>query len=213
MKLSNHNKLGGLLGRQGVISQEELEHALSVQRHLAIYKPLGEILRQLGFVSRLNLRDAIVKYRKQIRLGHLLIKMGTVSYMELRQALEDQKETQKRLGEILVENRARTRSALIDSLSIQLGVPKVTPNVALVDKKLLNGISIAFLHHKRIIPLNFDKEKNLLTVVMDNPLDQELITDLEKIFSARIEPAISTADINLLIDQLSDTWIPFCYPR
>jgi len=53
-----------------------------------------------------------------------------------------------------------------------------------------------------------DREKGIITVAMEDPADNETIGDLEKIFKAKIEPAVSTLAISeYLLNDMLDVWI------
>jgi hypothetical protein len=48
-------------------------------------------------------RDILFRYRKQLLLGELLHKMGVISEDELNEALQEQKKSGEKLGQILVK--------------------------------------------------------------------------------------------------------------
>jgi len=198
-------RLGELLVQEEIISQKQLEEALIFQKRQLVYKPLGEICAELGFVSGLALRDFLAKHQKQILLGDLLVNMGIVNESQVTTALAEQRKSGKRLGQILVEKGFATRPALADALSMQLGIPKIAPTVGLVDETLLEGMNSSFFYTKGVVPLSRDDERGVLTVLMDDPLDFSIITDLEKIYKTKIEPAVSTTgETTRLLDCLYD---------
>ncbi len=89
-------RVGELLVKRGLLDEGQLEEALSVQRSLTRYKPLGEICKELGFISGRVLRDILSRYQKQILLGELLNKMGILSDDQLNEALQEQRKTGKK---------------------------------------------------------------------------------------------------------------------
>ena len=179
--------------------------ALIFQKRQIVYKPLGEICTELGFVSGFTLRDFLAKHQKQILLGDLLVNMGIVNESQVAAALETQRKSGKRLGQILIDKGFATRPALADALSMQLGIPKIAPTVGLVDETLLEGMNSSFFYTKGVVPLSRDDERGVLTVLMDDPLDFGIITDLEKIYKTKIEPAVSTTgETTRLLDCLYD---------
>jgi type IV pilus assembly protein PilB len=203
----DRGRIGDLFIREGLINKEQLERALAQQKTRKGYQPLGEICRNLGLITRRELREVLLKYRKQIVLGDLLLRLGVVSQSQLREALELQRTSGKKLGEILVEKGFLTEAALQDTLSIQLGVEKASPDSRRVDRALLNGVNAAFLRKKGVLPLFHDKATGVLTVVMENPTDAETIADLEKIFRMRVEPTILTSGaVDNLLNELFDVW-------
>ena len=188
----NRIKLGELLINEGIITEQQLDHALAVQKNQDRYAPLGEVCSELGYISRTALRNILTTYQKQILLGDLLVNMGVITEDQLHEALAAQRGTAKKLGEILIEKHFIRQSALAEALSVQLGIPKITPNIRLVDTSLSNGINPAFFQKKKAIPIYDDKERGVITVIMDDPLDTETVSSLEKMFGKQVEPAIST---------------------
>ena len=200
-------RVGELLVKLGFLDERQLEQALTVQREQARYKPLGEICKELGFISGGVLRDILFRYRKQILLGELLHKMGVISDDQLNEALKEHKKSGEKLGQILVKKGFVTSSALIDSLCIQLGINKIHPKKDLIDRALLNQANESYFRKKRVVPLRLDKEKRILMVVMEDPTDSETIGDLQKMFNAAIEPAICpSGETELLLKEIFDVW-------
>lgn len=200
-------RIGQLLLYERLIDEGQLEHALAAQAQQSVYKPLGEVLKELGFISRRELRDILSKHRKQILLGDLLVSMGVISPDQLKQALSMRKNSRKRLGQILVELGFITRSHLVDAICTQLGVEGVHRKDANADRELLNKANVAFLRQKRIIPLKYDRISNVLTVLMEDPSDAETITDLKKMFTTETEPVmLRDATVAHLLDDILDVW-------
>jgi type IV pilus assembly protein PilB len=200
-------RIGQLLVKEGVIDEKQLEQALTVQAQQAVYKPLGEILRELGFVSRDKLQDVILKYRKQIPLGELLVKMGVITEFQLMQALFAREQGSKKLGQVLAEKGLVTRSRLVDAICVQLGISGMDKTSVVPDKDLFENVSANFLRRRRVVPLKYDKEKRVLTVLLEDPTDKETIADLEKLFKADVEPVmLRTGNIDHVLDEILDMW-------
>lgn len=193
-------RVGELLVREGVITPEQLDQALSVQKNQKVYKPLGEVCVELKFLSRTGLNRIINRHKKSIRIGDLLINLGLITPEQLKQALEHQKSEGGRIGDILVKMGFVKETSLLNTLTIQMGVPKIIPDFDLIDKTLLEGISEEFLKKYEVVPAF--KEGKVLTVIMSNPLDEQTILELRNVFKCRIEPAIAlSADIRRAIEQ------------
>ena len=129
---------GRLLVERGVITQEQLNTALRVQR--AEGGMLGEILTSRGWVTPLSIAAAVAKQKaeqsgaesgqgsrsdrgsKWKPLGTLLVEKGYISDVQLKQALSIQSEGGGFLGEILVERGWLTASDLVLALAAQLGL-------------------------------------------------------------------------------------------
>ncbi|MGH7769511.1 MAG: hypothetical protein ACREQP_18855, partial [Candidatus Binatia bacterium] len=71
--------IGELLVKDGLITQEQLEEAVAVQKKQQVYMPLGEICVDLKFISREQLKKTLGTHQKRIALGELLINLGLVT--------------------------------------------------------------------------------------------------------------------------------------
>ena len=136
---ASRQSLGRLLVERGVITQEQLDTALQVQR--AEGGMLGEILTSRGWVTPLSIAAAVAKQKAEQSsaengqgsrpgrasnwkpLGTLLVEKGYISEVQLKQALSIQSEDGGGfLGEILVDHGWLTASDLVLALAAQLGL-------------------------------------------------------------------------------------------
>jgi hypothetical protein len=190
-----------------LIDSIRLELALSMQEAKPTYAPVGEILRDLGYLSRDKLRDVIKKYGKQILLGELLVKMGVISGDQLEIALRIQKRSPKRLGRVLVEKGFVTKSRLADAICFQLGIESADATMCLADGSLVAKVNKAFLKSRRVMPLKYNKTTNTVTLLMVDPTDKKAVAELESIFHASIEPVMLRGGwMEYLIDGILDVW-------
>lgn len=114
-----HLPLGRILIAKGVLSQEDLEHALEYQRRLpkVMHKPLGEILIDLGYITTEELASALAEQptKPQNRIGEQLVQAGVINQGQLAHALSLQfspEHAHKKLGQLLVELGYTTREAI-----------------------------------------------------------------------------------------------------
>lgn len=200
-------RIGQILLAERLIDQGQLEQALTVQAQQSAYKPLGEVLKDLGFVLSRDLYSVLAKYRKQILLGELFVNMGIISQLQLDQALSVQRARRKRLGEILVDSGFVTRSQLIDAICVQAGVQGINLRHTVADKELLREFNAVFLRRKRVLPLKYDRDSNVLTLLMEDPSDTEALTDVKKMVKAEIEPIVLRDwNVGHLLDDILDVW-------
>jgi DNA-binding CsgD family transcriptional regulator len=209
--IARETRLGELLVREGLISEQQLKEALHHQETRTPHKPLGEVCVGLGFVSTSILKGVIEKYQKQILLGALLLRMGIISVGQAHAALSEQKKIGKRVGQILLDKRSITKAELAEALSIQLGISKIVPSVYMVDPLLLAKVTPAFFFRNRVVPLSrvtsCERNKEIVTVLMEDPLDITTIVDLRKTFNAEIQPAVSaTLDLEDFLNEIFDPW-------
>jgi hypothetical protein len=203
----NDSRFGRLLVQEGIIDDDKLQQALSTQEGKTEYRPLGDILRELGFVSPRKLRDMLLRFKKQIPLGRLLVKMGVITEEQLKEAVAAQGRSSKKLGSILIEKGFIRRTLLAEALCIQLGVACTNVAECQSDRTLLEKVNIAFLKSRKVMPLQYDQKANTLTLLMEDPTDQEALADLEKIFKATVEPImLRDGWIEYLLDDFLDVW-------
>jgi hypothetical protein len=95
-------RLGELLIKNKVISQEQLSRAIEKQKKTVRPRLLGDILVDKGFITREKLMQEVKKMGK---LGDLLVEQGFITRAQLKRALDRQNtKTYKRLiGDILIE--------------------------------------------------------------------------------------------------------------
>ena len=94
-----------------------------------------------------------------------------------------------------------TENQLAKSLSMQLGIPIIAPDIQLIDQQLAKRFSEAFLRRQEAVPA-FEKE-GIVTLIMGDPLSEAVVNDFKKYFDVKIEPAIaSRSSIHQLLDAL-----------
>jgi type IV pilus assembly protein PilB len=198
-------RIGELLVKEGLIDEKQLQSAINRQNRKTVYSPLGEVCVQLKFISKNELQDILKKYQKRLHLGDLLVHMALLTRDEVEEALELQKVTGKKIGKILVEHGFITEYNLVNTLSIQLGIPKIIPAPGLIDPNILKGVSRPFLQKNECLPAFRDGDT--ITVIMSDPLSEETIRTMENMFKCKIEAAIASSEeiqkgIKVVFDDL-----------
>ena len=143
-------------------------------------------------------RDIISK--KQL-LGQILIKRGFITKEQLKDALELQKKEGGVLGGILVKLGYVTERDVVVALIVQCGFPYLAVNKYDIDLKVIELIPEETARKYHIIPL--DRVGDVLSMVMDNPLDTALISEIESLTKCRIATFIAT---KTEIDEAIDKW-------
>lgn len=126
------------------------------------------------------------------KLGNLLLNSGKINHAQLEAVLIKQKLTGKRLGEILVDDGFVTEDDIIDTLKIQLGIPRVRFDMINVDYDAVKLISESLANKYILIPIGFKGKK--LQVVMSDPLNLFALDDVKFASGYDIEPLIATKD-------------------
>ncbi|MBI3324215.1 MAG: Flp pilus assembly complex ATPase component TadA [Candidatus Omnitrophica bacterium] len=138
------------------------------------------------------------------KLGDTLVQAGLLSQEQLKKALEVQRGTTKRIGEILVELNLVNELDIVTALSKQLGIPYVTRASGLLSppkgEDLDRLIPEEFARQHLILPLS--KNLNSLTVACVDPLDLIAMDNLTRLTGCQINPVVSPrADLENAIDQ------------
>jgi type IV pilus assembly protein PilB len=123
------------------------------------------------------------------RLGDMLVTAGVLSDNQLEWALNRQKESYQRLGEILLEAKfvsdddvAEARALQLDMPYVQLGDFQIRPEVA---KLVPEHISRTY----NLIPISATTTK--VAVAMANPMDVEAIDTVQRCSKKRVVPVLA----------------------
>ncbi|MDY6881762.1 MAG: ATPase, T2SS/T4P/T4SS family [Thermodesulfobacteriota bacterium] len=138
------------------------------------------------------------------RLGELLVETGLLSRRGLKEALESQKSKGKRLGTILIEMGLISEQEMAFALAMQLKIPFVDLEDHPIAPDVLESIPEAACRKFRCIPIQ--KQDNVLRVSMADPLDLNMMKELQFITGLNVHPAISTA--TQILDQIQSYYHP-----
>ena len=138
-----------------------------------------------------------------MRLGDLLIRQDVLTEEKLKQALELQKGTGKKIGEVLVENGFITEEMIARALQTQLGLKMIELTGVTIPKEVRNLVSVNLLKKYQCIPFELDPyNANILHLAMSDPMDMAAIDDISIITNLQVEPYIATPrDILAAIDR------------
>lgn len=204
--MSSENKgtrLGEILVKEGILTASQRDALLRQQETLKPKPPFGKLCVDAGIITSNQLQKLLRRYRKQLKLGELLVNMNLVTEEEVQQALASRTDKRERLGYLLVKQRIIRETDLIDALNLQLGIPKISPQNCLIDPTLVRKVKKEYLMEKVVIPAF--EANNAVTVIAADPLDQHVINDMQLIFERDVVMGIATRDEIL-------TAIEECFP-
>ena len=110
---------GDFLISKRLINGEQLRRGLQLQEKEKRHLRIGEILVEQGYLDPAALIPSLKEFKGQIRLGELLISTGELSFMQLLDALDEQRRTGDHLGEILVRNDFCDAQTVREALELQ----------------------------------------------------------------------------------------------
>lgn len=129
---------------------------------------------------------AIVK--QKIKIGDLLVKNNVISAEQLQTAIDRQKQTGQRLGQVLIELGLVKEEQFLSYLSQQLQIPFVDLRRYNFDVSLIHRLRESYARRYRAIILA-DQGAQLL-VGMADPMDIFASDELERILEQPIQPAV-----------------------
>lgn len=129
-----------------------------------------------------------------------MLESGLISNKQLDEALEVQKTTKKRVGEILVEKGYVSERQLVSVLEYHFHVPFVDLSETPIQDAAVNLISESLAKRFRLIPFSLDD--GVLSVAMADPLDLGAVEDVKRTSGKEIKVCIAmTKDIQMAIDR------------
>ncbi len=127
------------------------------------------------------------------RLGELLLERGALAVPELHTALEACRREGGRLGTHLLRLGFMDERALLEALSVQLGVPFVPETVLTrAPEALRRSFPPGLLQRLQAVP--FAQENGRLRVAMTNPNDAAAQDELASFTRLTIEPYVATEE-------------------
>lgn len=109
--------------------------------------------------------------KKPVRLGDLLIEKGFINSDQLRIALTEQKRSNIPLGKIFVKLGFLTESTLRDALGESIGQDSVDLNTVIPDPDAIKMLPKHIALRYKILPINYNPDKNSLTIAMADTFD------------------------------------------
>ncbi len=141
-------------------------------------------------------------------LGRILIKMGMLTREKVHECLKVQKEKEGKvkLGQVLLELGLIKERDLKVALSAQRGMEYIDLSMIDIPKEVIDLVPAQMAKTYRIIPLEHDKSKNELTVVLDNPDNFRATDDLSTLMGFTVKAKVSDP-------EALDTAISANYPE
>jgi type IV pilus assembly protein PilB len=140
----------------------------------------------------------------RLRLGELLAKRGLITHRVLDQALTEQRQSGKRIGEILLDFGHITESQLLPFLSDRLKVPYTDASSLTLGPDALDLLPEDMARKYTALPIG--RHGKRLELVMADPLDYEAIRDLSFATGSKVTARLgSRSSILEAIDR--------CYSR
>ncbi|HLE61158.1 MAG TPA: type IV-A pilus assembly ATPase PilB [Thermoanaerobaculaceae bacterium] len=127
-----------------------------------------------------------------LKLGELLLKAQLINQQQLTKALEEQKSTGGKLGEILQRLGYVTEDDIIECLSHQFGVPSINLRHFEIDPNVAKIIPVDLARKYNVIPVN--KTGATLTLAMTDPTNIFAMDEITFMTGYRVEPVVASEE-------------------
>ena len=124
------------------------------------------------------------------KIGELLIERGLITDNELDFALDMQKLTHEKLGEVLISNKIVTPENIAQALATQLEVDYVDLNERNIPGDMTRIVRRNTAKQNHLVPLQ--KQGDTLFVAMEDPLNYFAMDEVRKATSLKVVPLIAT---------------------
>ncbi len=133
--------------------------------------------------------DSAKSPKKTLRLGEYLVMIGLIDKETLNKALNAQKSSKKKLGQILVDMGVADDVVIAKALAVRLKIPYGRIDKVNIPDDIISLIPPELAEKYSVIPLR--KNGNRLLVAMANPLDLYAIEDLRFYTQLPIDRAVA----------------------
>jgi type IV pilus assembly protein PilB len=146
-------------------------------------------------------------------LGAMLCERGLLSDAQLQAAILRQQQTGRRLGHVLVELGMVTAEAVLEALSLQMGVPTVRINAFTVNTDAINALPEKVARRHTAFPLQ--KVGTTLMVALASPKNLGALDDLRFACGCEIQTVLALEDeiVNAIDRYYRDEWVPAATPE
>ena len=134
------------------------------------------------------------------KLGEILVSRGLVTPEQLKEALEIQKKDNRLIGQILVGLKYVTEESIAWALTVQYGFPYLPLSGYQIDKQVIQLLPKQMVTQHGL--MGIDKIGSVLTIAMSNPLNQEVLSEIESLTHCSVQVFISTqTEVNEMIGK------------
>jgi type IV pilus assembly protein PilB len=138
--------------------------------------------------------------KSTLKIGELLLYAGKITSEQLSEGLKVQGGTNRKLGEVLVEQNYVTQDDIVEVLEYQLGFPRIDLNKYEINQSVVTLLPENIVRKYKAIPI--DKKDNKLIIAMVDPLNFFAVDDIKLFTKMELESVIATPDdIMKLIDN------------
>jgi type IV pilus assembly protein PilB len=130
------------------------------------------------------------------QIGDLLVEVGVITPLQLDEAMQRQRLTGDMLGRVLVSMGYCAEQDILEALGVQQGMERVEITKLKIPESIIRKLSPDVAKFYNVIPVR--ETDGALVVAMADPLNIQVLDDLEQITGMRVRGAVSNLnDITL----------------
>jgi len=138
---------------------------------------------------------------KRSRLGEMLVEANLISAEQLNTALEYQKKTGGRLGEVIEKLGFVQESIMVDFIARQQDLEIVKLDEIFLPENLIKKIPQNLIEKYTFLPIG--KHGDILTIALSDPTDYEAIEEIQLYTNLRVEVVLAPrSGLRRTIDRL-----------
>lgn len=139
---------------------------------------------------------------KNRHLGRILIKMGLLTREQVHKCLAIQKEKGGKLGQVFIDQGFVKPSDLRIALAGQRGMEYVDLEGMEIPQDIIQQLPAQMARTYRIIPIEYDKSRNQMTVAMDSADNFRATDDLSTLMGYKVVAKVSDEEsVKALLDR------------
>lgn len=195
--------IGNMLKRTGCVDDAYLAKCNRLLAKLGEDATLFNVLEKMGLADQTLLLDCVRQQQPDLPLGVLLVELGIVDRIQLRQALrlQEQGKFEQKIGEVLVSRRMIKERDLTRVLACQLGFVSAEPDINDCDPELLARLTLKSARSMGFLPVRFEGDE--VVVAFLDPMNQEARTEAARAVESSIVPVMtSPSTINAALSAL-----------
>ncbi|MFH1790711.1 MAG: PilZ domain-containing protein [Candidatus Omnitrophota bacterium] len=122
------------------------------------------------------------------KIGEILIEKKFITQEMLNEALEYQKQYGTGVTQYLIEREYINEEELATCISEQFRIPYIPVSVYNISPKVIDLVPVEVAEKHRLIPI--DRVEDVLTVVMSDPLDSDVVEEVQRITGYKVQPFV-----------------------
>lgn len=127
---------------------------------------------------------------RNVKLGDLLVETNMITHDQLRTALDIQRITNKKLGQILVDEGILSEMQMVEVLEMQLGIPRAALDKYPIEPETAKLITERMAKRHEIIPLRIENGK--MIIAMTDPMNIFAFDDVKLATGYDVIPVIAS---------------------